>query len=128
MTRFLEEEQQSASAIQRPSRTARVQIVIQNSSGPDELYELIIDLEMASVTEQHFLEGKHSFTDAAYMEAVEKVCMSDEDVQKEIRLLELPSDATVIVEPWTYATDGMNDMSQRTSMVHCQTTLLALMV
>ena len=51
------------------------------------------------------------------MKTVEKACMEDERVQAEIRNLELPPSASVIVEAWAYATDGMNDMSQRTTMV-----------
>lgn len=120
MIRFLEEN--SA----KPTRCARVQVVIRNESGVNQLFELVIDLEQAVVTEKHQLDGKHSYIDAAYMQAVERVCMADKRIQKEIELLELPSEATVCVEPWAYATDGMNNMSERTTMV-CERALIVVM-
>ena len=111
MIRFLED------SSTRLSRCARVQIIIQDDRKANNLYELIVDLDQGIVLEQHLLEGKHSYIDAAYMKAVENVCISNADVQKEIELLELPAEATVTVEPWAYATDGMNNMAERTSMV-----------
>lgn len=51
------------------------------------------------------------------MKKVEQACLADADVQEEIRCLKLPEGATAVVEPWAYATDGMNDMSQRVTMV-----------
>lgn len=102
---------------QPPARCARVQVVLRNDQSRNELHELIVDLGQHAVVETHRLEGKHSYIDAEYMKAVEKVCLANEDVQKEIKSLELPENATVVVEPWAYATDGMNDMSRRTSMV-----------
>jgi primary-amine oxidase len=43
--------------------------------------------------------------------------MADPKVQAEIKTLDLPEGASVIIEPWAYATDGANDMSRRISMV-----------
>jgi primary-amine oxidase len=100
-----------------PPRQARVQIVYQSEEGRNELHELIISLKSGKIEQSGFLEGKHSYIDAEYMMAVEKACLANEDVKKEIELLKLPPEATVIVEPWAYATDGMADMSRRTSMV-----------
>ena len=51
------------------------------------------------------------------MKKVETVCLANDNVQAKIKALELPVGSTVVVEPWTYATDGMNDMSKRVSMV-----------
>ena len=50
------------------------------------------------------------------MIATEKACLTDPRVQEEIRLMDLPEDAVVCIEPWTYGTDGMNDMSKRISL------------
>ena len=105
----------------RPARCARVQIIIRTDQNINELYELIVDLDENAVTQQHLLEGKHSYIEASYMKAVEQVCMANEDVQNEIELLELPAEATVTVEAWAYATDGMNEMSRRTTMVRTAT-------
>jgi primary-amine oxidase len=51
------------------------------------------------------------------MKEVEEACLRDPKVQAEIITLDLPEGASVIVEPWAYATDGSNDMSRRISMV-----------
>jgi primary-amine oxidase len=52
------------------------------------------------------------------MKAVEEACLADERVQAEIKTLNVPDGATVVVEPWAYATDGMNDMTDRVTMVY----------
>ena len=51
------------------------------------------------------------------MQTVEKACRADPRIDDEIRKLKLPSGATVVIEAWAYATDGMNDMNERTTMV-----------
>jgi primary-amine oxidase len=50
------------------------------------------------------------------MKQVEEVCLADARVQAEVKELKLPEGSTVIVEAWTYATDGMNDMGSRITM------------
>lgn len=117
MIRFLEQIEYGSAGVEHPRRRARVQIIICDDQGHNELHELVVCLQNQVVDHREFLEGRHSYIDPGYMMAVEKACMSNADIQKEIALLQLPEDATVIVEPWAYATDGMNDMSQRTSMV-----------
>lgn len=101
----------------RPARTARVQIIIPENDKTHALQELIVDLDNNTVVKKIPLKGKHSYIDPEFMQAVEKVCLADEQVQTEIAKLHLPSGSTVCVEPWAYATDGMNDMTQRVSMV-----------
>jgi primary-amine oxidase len=101
----------------RPPREARVHVVIRDGEEKLQFFEFIVDLERRVVVKRRHLKGKHSHLDTAYMQEVEEACMADERVQKEIKRLKLPDGATVCVEPWAYATDGMNDMTQRTSMV-----------
>lgn len=103
----------------RPPRCARVQVVASSQHNSNKLIEMIVDIEQKTVLRQDHLDGKHPHIDPAYMQAAEKACMADLKVQMEIKKLVLPSEATVCVESWTYATDGMNDMSQRTTMVSC---------
>ncbi|PVH95648.1 hypothetical protein DM02DRAFT_675343 [Periconia macrospinosa] len=79
-------------------------------------HEIFVDIPGNKILSHQILEGKHSHVDAAYMAQVEEACMQDIKVQAEIEALKLPSNATVIVEPWTYATDGMNDMKARITM------------
>ena len=114
MITFLEEEHCKQLPPSAPIRCARVEVV----AGVNELFELHIDLAGGAVVKRQHLKGKHSYIDASYMKEVEMACMANEDVQREIRLLALPPGASVIVEPWTYATDGMMaDMSKRVTMV-----------
>ncbi|KAM0458314.1 hypothetical protein ACHAPV_006125 [Trichoderma viride] len=101
----------------RPARQARVQVIA--SPAPKEalqLFELIIDLDEQSVMKLENLKGKHSYIDSSYMGEVEKTCLADDRVQAEIQTLRLPREAVVCVEAWAYATDGMNDMTERITM------------
>ena len=100
----------------KPPREARVQVVI-SPSGVNQLYELIVDLGDGRIIKEEHLIGKHSYIDSAYMQEVEAACMADSQVQAEIEKLKIPDGATVCVEPWAYATDGVEDMSKRTTMV-----------
>lgn len=117
MIAFLEREYLEQPQISRPARIAHIQVIVRGDSGPNELSELLVDLDRSAVVQREILVGKHSFIDSAYMKNVENACMADERVQNEIGKLRLPEGASVVVEPWAYATDGMNDMSERTSMV-----------
>lgn len=116
MVDFLDNEhhnKQSAS----PPRRARVEVIVKNSTGNNDLYELVVDLDKNEVIRQQHQVGKHSYIDADYMKQAEAACLANERVQAEIKTLCLPEGASVVVEPWAYATDGMNDMSKRVSMV-----------
>lgn len=114
---YLDAEHQGDEALTLPQRCARVEVLLKTSSERNDLVELIVDLDTESIISQHYLEGKHSYIDAAYMKEVEEACKSDPRVQDEINKLQLPDGAAVIVEPWAYATDGSNDMSRRITMV-----------
>lgn len=117
MVAFLENQTDAQAAQRHPHRTARVQVLVGEAARKPELYEITVDLEENKVTQQEHLEGKHPYIDATYMQEVEKACLADTRVQKEIQELQLPSGASVCAEPWAYATDGMHDMSKRTTMV-----------
>jgi len=117
MLPFLEQEHQGQSHRLRPARKARVQVIIRAQSGSNEMVELIVNLDQSVVCKKEHLPGKHSFIDSAYMQAVESACRADPRIEAEIQKLKLPEGSTVVIEPWAYATDGMNDMTERTSMV-----------
>jgi primary-amine oxidase len=123
MIPFLESQHASTASTKspRPPREARVQVVIRGTDddgGANQLFELIVDLTGdGSVVKKDHLNGRHSYIDSAYMQAVEAACMADPRIKAEIETLDLPPGSTVVVEPWAYATDGMIDVSQRTSMV-----------
>ena len=116
MIPYLEKEHRKQ-PVSPPARYARVEVVITGSGNKNQLFDLVVDLDNGKVTRKQHLEGKHSYIDADYMKAVEAACLANEEVQAEIRTLDLPAGATVVVEPWAYATDGMNDMTDRVTMV-----------
>lgn len=100
-----------------PTRCARVEVVVKLPEEKNALFELLVDLDNDKVIAKQHHRGKHSYIDAAYMQKVEAACLANAEVQEQIRTLELPAGSSVVVEPWAYATDGENDMSQRLSMV-----------
>lgn len=81
--------------------------------------EARLDLATHETFGEKDLAGKQSYTDAVEMQESEKACLADARVQEQINSLDLPEDAVVCIEPWTYGTDGMNDMSNRIIMVRC---------
>ncbi|RYN19605.1 Copper amine oxidase 1 [Alternaria arborescens] len=113
---YLEAEHRRDQALPKISRCARVEILVRSKNGANDLFELIVAIDSNNVIAKQHLEGKHSYIDAAYMKEVEEACLRDPKLQAEVETLNLPEGASVIVEPWAYATDGSNDMSRRISM------------
>ncbi|EHA52316.1 peroxisomal copper amine oxidase [Pyricularia oryzae 70-15] len=112
MITFLEAEASSkTSSNKRPDRLARVQVFVQNM-----LHDIIVNLDAEEIVKNEKLVGRHSFSDTVFMQNVAEATLADPRVQDEIKQLDLPGGATVIVEPWSYATDGENDMTERVAM------------
>ncbi|VUC22354.1 unnamed protein product [Clonostachys rosea] len=116
MIPYLEKEHRKQTPEKLPTRNARVEVVVKGHNGQNELFELVLDLDAEKVVSKKHQRGKHSYIDADYMKLVEQACLANEQVQTEIQTLDLPAGSTVVVEPWAYATDGMNDMTSRISM------------
>ncbi|EWZ80626.1 hypothetical protein NW765_006448 [Fusarium oxysporum] len=116
MITYLEKEHLNQPIDHAPTRHARVEASIKAETEGNHLFELIVDLDTDKVVKKQHVEGKHSYIDTDYMKAVEAACLANEEVQALIKTLDLPAGATVVVEPWAYATDGMNDMTHRVSM------------
>lgn len=114
---YLESEHLGKHAPTKLNRCARVEVLVQNDTDKNDLREFIVDLDNILISKQKYLVGKHSYIDSAYMKEVEEACMANANVQQGIQTLDLPHGASVIVEPWAYATDGSNDMSRRLTMV-----------
>ncbi|KAK2738960.1 hypothetical protein FQN57_006754 [Myotisia sp. PD_48] len=106
---FLEAERSSKSAT-RPPRVAMVQFYLEDSS---DFREIRVDLSNGKFVEETKLTGKHSYVDTPLQDLCEEACLKHPEVQKAIQALKLPEGAVVCIEPWTYGTDGMNDMSKR---------------
>ncbi|KAF5987288.1 primary-amine oxidase [Fusarium coicis] len=116
MITYLQKEHLNQPTDHTPTRHARVEACIKAETEGNYLFELIVDLDNDRVVKKQHVEGKHSYIDTDYMKAVEAACLANEEVQALIKTLDLPEGATVVVEPWAYATDGMNDMTHRVSM------------
>ncbi len=94
--------------------------MVQTFLGPrdsDHYFQLKVNVETGDIVAKEQLVGCHPHVDANDMKEVEQACLSDPRVQAAIKDMQLPEGATVKIEPWTYATDGMNDMSQKITMV-----------
>lgn len=111
MIEFLEREHAGLPLTERPPRLARVQLFVDGT-----LNEIVTDLGLGAVVSNKVLHGRHSYIDTVFMQNVAGACLADPKVQEEIRSLDLPPGATVVVEPWAYATDGLNDMKERQTM------------
>lgn len=122
---FLEREHQHDDLTLRPARVARVQILLAYASR-NALHELLVDISSQSVLQRKHLVGKHAFIDSAYMQEVEAVCKADAVVHDKLKSLDLPPEAEVVIEAWAYATDGENDMRERTTMVSLQLSFFLL--
>ncbi|KAL4778541.1 copper amine oxidase [Aspergillus varians] len=116
MLPFLESEHRGPPVTTRPARISHVQVVLRGDKGPNQLVELLVNLDANQVISSEHLVGRHSYIDSDYMRLVEKACLADSRVQDEIKKLKLPANATVVVEPWAYGTDGTHDVSERLSM------------
>lgn len=117
MIPFLDKENRKQPLGLAPTRCGRVEVIVKGHLDENELFDLLVDLDNDKVIAKQHQKNKHSYIDSAYMRDVEQACLANGEVQAEIKKLDLPAGATVVVEPWAYATDGMNDMTRRVTMV-----------
>lgn len=113
MIPFLEAEHAGRTA-KPPARTARVQFY---RDAATDFREALVELDTGKIVDEQTLPGRHSYIDSTEMQAAEQACLAAPEVQEAISMLKLPENATVCIEPWTYGTDGMNDMAERIIMV-----------
>ncbi|KAL2150120.1 hypothetical protein VTH82DRAFT_7796 [Thermothelomyces myriococcoides] len=111
MVPFLEMEHGGPETAKAPARIARVQGYVNGT-----FTEYKVDLDQQAVVAEEALHGRHAHIDGEYMRKVELACMADPRVKEQVAALNLPEGSTVVVEPWTYGPDGMNDMSKRMTM------------
>jgi primary-amine oxidase len=118
MTAFLDAEHGGAeeTSLPYPARLAMVQTFL----GPrtsDNFYQLKVNVESGEIVQKEQLTGCHPHVDVNDMQKTERACLADPQVQAAIKDMKLPEGAIIKIEPWTYATDGMNDMKQKITMV-----------
>ncbi|KIW34028.1 uncharacterized protein PV07_00830 [Cladophialophora immunda] len=112
---YLEAEHLHQPLPQRPRREAMVQFF---SGSSENFYQVIIDLDRASIVSGKDLRGYHSYTDFEEQTRLEQLCLFDDRILKVIEKLALPEGAVINVEPWTYAPDGVEDAMQRLTMCY----------
>lgn len=98
--------------VKTPARMALVHVHVEKT-----FHDLKVDLDQKSLPSDEVLEGRHAHIDPDFHHQVELACLADPEVQKLVEDMKLPEEATVVVEPWVYGTDGLNDMSERLTMV-----------
>ncbi|KAJ9639802.1 hypothetical protein H2204_003595 [Knufia peltigerae] len=112
---YLEAEHLQQTLPQRPCREAMVQFF---SGTSEHFYEVVVDLERASIVSEKDLRGYHSYTDFEEQTCLEQSCLHDDRILKAIVKFDLPEGAVISVEPWTYAPDGVENATQRLTMCY----------
>jgi primary-amine oxidase len=115
MIPFLEAEK--ANAVPSGNRPMRVALIHFYLDKPVDLREVKVHLARKTLASPRLLAGSQSYTDAEEMKRSEKACLADPKIQQALKDMDLPEGAEVVIEPWTYSPDGMNDMSRRIIMV-----------
>ncbi|KAL2410489.1 Copper amine oxidase 1 [Exophiala dermatitidis] len=117
MINFLEVESTNGFPKSRPARVAVVQVFL----GPrdsEHFFQLDVDVVSGKIIKREQLSGCHPHVDANDMQKIEQACLNDPEVRAAIEEMQLPEEAVIKIEPWTYATDGTNDMSQKITMCY----------
>ena len=114
---FLDAEHEGSPSATRPARIATVQAFLGAKRSSEHFYELKVNVQTGKIVHKQQLVGRHPHVDGNDMVRNEKACLGDPKVQAAIKAMQLPAGAVVKIEPWTYATDGMNDMSEKINMV-----------
>ena len=99
-----------------PARLAMVQTFL-GPRNSDNFYQLKVNVDSGEIVHKEQLIGCHPHVDVNDMRKTERACLDDPQVQDAIKNMKLPEGAIIKIEPWTYATDGMNDMKQKITMV-----------
>ena len=84
---------------------------------PYKFHDARLDLDSERVLQDTALPDRHCFVDTDEMHKAEQSVLSNPKIQDAVKPMDLPEDATVVVEPWSYSPDGLNDMSRRFIMV-----------
>ncbi|KAI9676820.1 MAG: hypothetical protein M1817_006659 [Caeruleum heppii] len=95
---------------QKPPTLARKSFIWYYIRNTDRFHEAIINLSEARVESNVRLgPNLHGPGDGAEIINIETVALADETVRAEIAKLELPQGTVIVVDPWIYGSDGIND-------------------
>ncbi|MCJ1475057.1 hypothetical protein MMC13_003717 [Lambiella insularis] len=88
-------------------RRAFVNYYIRNT---DKFHEAVINLTQGRV-ERHvrLSQNQHSPSDNNEVVLIEQAALEDENVKAEIAKLQLPEGTVLIIDPWIYGSDGIDD-------------------
>ncbi|KAI7465994.1 putative copper amine oxidase [Hortaea werneckii] len=76
----------------------------------NKFHEAIVDLTQQKVESNVRLgPNVHAPGDGEEIMAIERIALEDEGVQAEIAKLKLPEGSSIVVDPWIYGSDGIND-------------------
>jgi primary-amine oxidase len=88
-------------------RTAYVLYVMKNTH---KAFEATVDLLTGKLTTNVMVpDGSHTAADTAEMVEIEEIALASPEVKKELERLNLPKDALLACDPWTYGSDGDDD-------------------
>jgi primary-amine oxidase len=118
MMAFLDAEHSPSPAVPPPTRAATVQVFIGAKRDSARFFEIKVNVRTGEILHQEQLLGRHPHVDGNDMVVNERACLSDPRVQAAIKEMTLPEGAEIRIEPWTYATDGANDMTQKITMCY----------
>ncbi|KAI5837336.1 copper amine oxidase [Morchella snyderi] len=105
---------------ERPPRRGYISYYVRNTNKLFEAYILLEEEErgeggLVAVLESNFRvkEGYHAHADGQEIVKVEEVVLQDEGVKAELAKLELPEGTVVISDPWTFGSDGVEDLRRQ---------------
>ncbi|KAJ2899929.1 putative copper amine oxidase 1 protein [Zalerion maritima] len=93
-----------------PGHIDRRSFVVYYIKNTEKLHEAVVNLTQGRVEGNVRLgPNLHPNSDGEEILLVERACLEDLRVQAEIAKLELPDDAVIVLDPWIYGSDGVDD-------------------
>jgi primary-amine oxidase len=92
----------------------RTAYVLYNLLNTHKTFEAIVDLTTGKlVSNAQIPEDCHAAADPTELFEIEEIALKAPEVQRELERLNLPKDAIVACDPWTYGTDGDDDQTRK---------------
>jgi primary-amine oxidase len=92
-------------------RSAYVLYVMNNTH---KTFEAIVDFATGKLASNVKIpEDQHAAADTSELHTIEEIALSSPEVKKELEKLNLPKNAVVACDPWTYGSDGDDDATRK---------------